>query len=485
MSTLDTQQKIQDLAEALQSLESFELPPQFQSTNIPVDTALLERYQQAREQYLKRRIIQSYLSVVQQFDGKGFPNVETPTQEQWKELHAKRDQVRAQVQGLIQQIQIRVPQLQAQYMTLQSRQAEMQQVLKDLQEHQSQEENDDTTMDVIPTDEDISEEELQAQESELEELQQRKVEILQQIQNVQQSNTRIQMELQKKASQLRALNIDPENITPELLASLKERQAKEAEENAKWKDIIDFYDGLRQVLEELSGMKIIKVERGTDGLLMQVQFQPNHTLQIHLTASSKTSLRVSKAHWVTPTLLEGPANAQGIVAFSMNIPPVDDLVRLAAPLAPGDDLRFLLHQSLARVSVFTRRVQELSILQQQPGLLMRMGQAYYDPHGFGGQDQEIICSLNDSLISVVLRLGPECPIMPHSVTIAQLVGMGGWDTHVLQDVQKAVEASLDDRTSASPVQVIGLLKETLVQWQLQGKLHMPVTPKLPQRPKGF
>jgi hypothetical protein len=97
-------------------------------------------------------------------------------------------------------------------------------------------------------------------------------------------------------------------------------------------------------------------------------------------------------------------------------------------------------------------------------------------YGFGGEDQEVLCSL-ESQITVVLRLTADCPILRGSTYIQRIVGCGGWDDTVLQ----RIKASVNEQRFCGPVDLMDALVEEIERVVKEEGITIPKTPVLPKR----
>jgi hypothetical protein len=155
----------------------------------------------------------------------------------------------------------------------------------------------------------------------------------------------------------------------------------------------------------------------------------------------------------------------------MDIPSLDDLVRLSANLGSVEDLRFLLRETMTRIRTITARVNELAILRTR--YLTKIGRLHYHDYSFGGQDQEIMCSLNEC-ITAVIRLAPDCPLEEGSARLDQLVGVGGWDTEILESIEKNIPHC------KGPLQLMQVLMSEIRRLEENG-VQVPQTPSMPSR----
>lgn len=90
-------------------------------------------------------------------------------------------------------------------------------------------------------------------------------------------------------------------------------------------------------------------------------------------------------------------------------------------------------------------------------------------------EQEVVCAINEG-ITVALRLGADCPIVPGSVYISEIFGLGGWDETKLSTLKNAV---LENRCRG-PVEVMECLSMEIRKRCLEEGWVVPTTPTLPR-----
>ena len=317
-------------------------------------------------------------------------------------------------------------------------------------------------------------------------------------------------------------------IDSQLSLDQLEKEVEQLRQRSRhYRDMADYYNSERCALEEIGGVKILTVvpfENGEssmertasssssqsvarrrrssssssstskpsttlsdtatlkDGILLRLLLLNQHVVKVTLihhdappssTDGNDEILRVANAQFETGTVLTIPSGRTDSDNLSRNlsitIPPLDDLVRLASQLEPGYDLRFLLHETMARIRSLTARVDELAILRAK--YLTKFANISNN-YGFGGEDQEVVCSLNAG-ITVVLRLTADCPILDGSCYIHQLVGVGGWDEGVLQRMKTRVNGMKSRR---GPVEVMDSLVEEIGRLERDEGLVLPKTP---------
>ena len=306
----------------------------------------------------------------------------------------------------------------------------------------------------------------------------------------------------------------------------------------EFRDMSDYYESTKGAIEVISGIKILSVtdakpidqgsnytvsprknsprmnsprkqlkdqgsadkEHTTGGgaIVLKVQLLDQHIVEIILgncangrilstsnnSNGHKDSFRVVSAKLITSSVLTDTlldpeeVEKNPTPTVSVTIPPLDDLVSLAANLEPVEDLRFVLRESLARIRILSARMNELALLRQKYLTKITDPAKNKVQYGFGGEDQEILCSLG-SQVTVVLRLTPDCPILKGSVYIQRIVGCGGWEENVLQ----RIKVKVNEMKMSGPVELMDALVEEIDRVVKEEGVKMPKTPVLPSRRK--
>jgi len=229
-------------------------------------------------------------------------------------------------------------------------------------------------------------------------------------------------------------------------------------------------------MEEIGGIKLLSVEEEgeDDEVVVKVHLLGKH--KVHVNMSSRGSaFTVTNAKFVSSTLVRSAEDPETKSSVQMNIPALDDLVRLSRNLGSVEDLRFLLREAMARIQTITARVDELAILRTR--FLTKIGKIQYHDYSFGGEDQEIVCSLNEG-ITAVLRLSPDCPMIDGSVFLDQIVGVGGWDMDVLDRIKDRVNAQPNCK---GPLAIMEALAKEIRRVQEEDGVLLPGTPSMPAR----
>jgi hypothetical protein len=467
---------LSELRSTLARLESYELPESLQSsTDALIDKENIEeRYEKARDEYLRKRYHQVFYEHLSTFDGHSVPFPDVPSEEEVCQLRQSHVEAQHKLEETARRVYENYQVLQSKYETFVRRREETARMIADMEESvfdEDDKENEDI---------DVNEQDLVAEEQKCMALAKRKNELLLQL-------TRKKADLANKEKKLtettaaleviRNTNLHLPIVTHENLADFEAETDAMERQVAKYNDIADWYNGMRVVTEELTGVKIMSVTNAENAkdILLTVQLLGAHQLEIRLRPDPRrqSNLRVQSTTFLTPTLIKAPW-VENTSPLELRIPDMDDLIRLGGNMGPIEDLRFLLREAVARISVTIARVDELAVLRQK--YLTKVGVLHHSGHSFGGEDQEVVCSMNEG-VTVVVRLTPDCPIVNGSVYVDQIVGVSGWDQELLEDLKE----NLNEVRHRGPVKLMEALKAELVRLQETGAVSLPATPTMPKR----
>jgi len=228
------------------------------------------------------------------------------------------------------------------------------------------------------------------------------------------------------------------------------------------KEMADFYDSLREVLEELGGVKIctVREDNETRQLYLTILIYEQHKVEIQMEVYRKTALKVVNAKWLTnPVVTNRVASEDQREQFSLTMAPLDDLVQVAkTSMGPRHDVWFIIRETCARIRIFQDRVDDLAILRRL--VLTKVV----------GNDQ-VLCSLNEGIV-IVMRLYDQW------VQVEQIVGMNGLDKATTDKIHLKFR-NRDE--SLKPTSVLEVVKNEIARLQKEEGLVLPQTPVLPKR----
>ncbi len=379
-------------------------------------------------------------------------------------------------------------------------------------------------------DEEITEQDVMEQEDTLQQLQQRKLELEDRLRSVRMQMVDVEEDVERTKGVVNEVRVRSgrtpldwrgvddgsgtsthEEGVEYIAANDVDNEIVELQEKAvELKQSGEFYDGIRELMEELGGVKILSTtsEEG-GGFTLTLKLLGSHVLEIRLKsggggAVGDGSLVVASAKLTTPTTFPMPETQpdqlnedtenltetinQSLSNVSLSkimsqkqtvsivIPPLDDLVHWSRSLESSQGIRFVLVETMARIRTLDARVAELTYLRQNyAAQVYDMDTSFEQSSQFGGAEQEVVCAINEG-ITVALRLTVDCPLVPGSVYISELFGVGGWEEEKLATLKKVVE----ERRCKGPVEVMEVMVKEIRRRRQEEGWAIPLTPSLPR-----
>jgi hypothetical protein len=485
-----------------------------------VDRSLVERYTKARDEYQRRKLMHTILETITttaSFDQNDpeklvWERPEPPSEVEKRDLEERSRQVLQRLKDKATDLQRKLFEYKNKHADFISRREEFERMVTLHEQQQSNSDNDQDNLAgsmLEQQEEEFDEQAAARSEERLGQLQKRRAELEVKLRTLENENARKIKALDAKKKQVEILakkpndsnNIVLEDVTlylnnPEKFKQLQQKNAELQANLDKNTEIKNYYDNFRLYLEEVSGIRILSVEsfngdygmeneNSAGALKLTVELLKEYRVAIILKVRHRDSVSIERATFVNPEsalIVTGPnPDDENLPPVQIRIPPLDDLVKVTNTATtssfrrPGDNLRFLLRETIARITAIQARVQELTELQNLALTKIGSMHAGPNPDSFGGEDQEVVCSLDHESMTVVLRMTPDCPLIAGSVYIDQLVGLGGWDAKVVQQIQQQVN-TMPER---SPVQVLRNLQQEIHRRQLEEGLSLPPTPKVP------
>jgi len=533
----------EELRAALQSLEGYEVPQILRPRSVndsndsnntddnhdeavaedatatsTLDPALIKRYKEARDLYLRRQIEFKFLQYLETYDGETIiEDPDLPTEEEEQELKEHLAEVRSQVNEAAQGFHQQILELQEKHNTLVLRREELRNIVQDMEKDGDGNDPDASMMD-NDDDQEIDEDALAEEEDRLSMLQKKKAQMQVELNRLRQETSLLKTKAETTEAEVAELlqdtNIkisnnnstdssnDGQPLSPTALQAEAEETQKKLED---LKEMQSHYDGMREVLEELTSIQILSIteapttseggeeshknDKESEGspssrsVRIHVRVLRKHEMEVILQSEADKPgvLRVKAAKILTSTVVTAPvdeyekdSNSQdengGKKVLKLTIAPLDDLVRLCAMFPPAEELRFLMREAMARIRITESRVIELAVLYNN--VLTKIGAVHQPSDNFGSPEQEVVCSLNEG-ISIVLRLTADCPIVPGSVYIYNMVGVCGWDDESVKKIKERVSS----KEFQSPWALIQEVQKEISSFTL------PKTPTLPLRRK--
>ncbi len=560
------------LRSTLQDLQSVQLPANYQQlfekendpTHRNEDAAaghpnleLIQRYKNARNAYLQQKTVGCFISALQKYDPatNTFPLPEIDPNAQ-VELAQRQSEVLKAIRETMDKVSGEMDLVHMTWKKFCDKREELSQIVegieRDERNRRLQGEADGSEEQLMEEDEyvgeEITEDDVAHQEEKLERVQQRKLDLENRLRNVRSQildleddchrTKRIVNEVRAKGGRKPLVwktgdvatdgndgNIPGQDDVEHIPAATEQLDLEIAQLEQKATELkksSDFYDGMRELMEELGGVKILSsttissptenlsTPNNDNGFILTLMLLGNHILEITLTQSSshKDGLHVSNAKITTATTFPMPESPnhgsndeettslmETMHSISLSnqsfskilsqkqaeevaIPPLDDLVSWSHSLeSSSHGIRFILLETMARIRALEARVVELSKLRE------RYAAYVYDVesssalknHRYGGAEQEVVCAINEG-ITVALRLGADCPLVPGSVYISEIFGLGGWDEGKLKTLKSVV---LENRCRG-PVEVLQCLRMEIRKRCREDGWVVPTTPTLPR-----
>ncbi len=471
--------KLQELKEGLAKIRVLEAELAGQAWNedpspesvVDSKNSLLKRYEEAKNLYMQRRLEDFMVDNVSEFDEKtnqfeipeipGLAASEDSSDSSETDRQANIDQKHAQALAKLETategVHAALTNMRNTYQTVISRREELEQMVQDMEQNEANAGDASVEDPMI-----IDDKEIEAEREKTEQLQQRK-------RQLQEEYARLVM---AKEERMQSVSQHREE-----LAMLKEEESKilkSGEDPSKFiekvkelKEMKHFYDSLREVMEELGGVKILnaKEDNESHNLFLTLAIYQHHQVEVELEVYRKTLLKLVNAKWIThPVVTSVPDSDNNEDQFSLPVDSLADLVQTAkTSMGPPHDLRFIVREACARLRNLQNRVDDLAILRRR--VLTKVV----------GNDQ-VVCSLNDGIV-IVMRLYDQW------VKVEQIVGVSGWDQSTTDKIHEAVSKKEESWT---PSKVVDLVQKELERLKSQDGLVLPRTPKLPiRRPANF
>ena len=409
---------IDRIRQQVSELDQYDLPENFRdetpkSKTAVVDGALLERYVNLRDDYLKKSIDNTMAKHIPTFDGENFHVPESAIDD--KELEDKKQIVQSKLQQLNRDVQTNWDQLQADFSRLQERKEDLRKMLE-------QYEGDGASLNLENEDDEepVEEEDLQAQQERLLALQQRKKDLLSKLHRLQEEHRDIQIASTEAEASLIVRSHDTETI-----AEMEKENKILLEKISANKEMSSYFETMRLVTEELSGVRILAVEEGNSedvDVLLQLEILHSHQVEIGLQADSqhKEGLRVASARLLSPSVVQLDIPTDYAATIDLRIPDLEDLVMLAQPQPRTKALAFVIQETIARIEMTNERAEELRLIYQDESF--HIEKSVSSSNSYGRCDHEVIVTLPEFDVKVLLRMTPDCPRLPGSTFLDQISG---------------------------------------------------------------
>lgn len=445
--------KLRNLETELEFFSQWQSNPSSSPKGVVDHSALMQRYHTAKQSYLHRRLEGFLVAQLESYDEQkprhfDFPDAETGDDE----LNEKHDQAVASLQTTVDGIQTQVSQLRDTYQTICTKREELEQMIEDLQGSSMHIDDASSAADENDDEFPVLESDMDMEQARMDELQRTKRRLEEKLQGIRAEKEQLERQGRQNKSDILLLQQTTEGQDKQHL----EKKIQEL------KEMKLFYDSLREVLEELGGVKILEVKEDakTQHLNLHILLYEDFQVLIELEVYRKSALKLVSAKWISSpvvhaTINENDSNIGG--TFSLTMSPLDDLVQVAQTnLAPPHDVRFVVRESLALIRIQKDRVNDLALLRRH--VLTKI---------VGGN--QIVCSLNDGIV-IVMRLYDSL------VRAEQIVGVSGWDAATTDNILEKIQLNEASNTPTSIVQQV----QTEIARLKQGGVN-PRTPTIPRR----
>lgn len=426
---------------------------------------LLKNYEDARNLYMQRRLEEFVVDEISGLDERtneidlshvpGLAASEDSDESEYqRNIDQEHAQALAKLETATEGVRAVLTNMRNTYQTIISRRKELEQMVKDMEETKANAGDDDATNEPMM----IDSADAEAEREKLEALQYRK-------RQLQEEHARL---VRKKEERIQSISQHREE-----LAILKEEESnlmKSGKDPSEFRKKIselkamkEFYDSLREVMEELGGVKILQAKEDDKShhLFLKLALYEKHQVGVELEVYRKTMLKLVNAKWITtPAVTSLPiplSDGENVEPFTLPVDSLEDLVQTAkTSMGPPHDLRFIIREACARLRNLQNRVDDIAILRRC--FLTKVV----------GNDQ-VVCSLNEGIV-IVMRLYDQW------VKVEQIVGVSGWDQSTTDKIHEAVSKKEESWTPSKVVELVQAQVE-----QLKSQDGLPRTPKLPIR----
>jgi hypothetical protein len=480
--------KLQELKEGLSKIKVLEAElagskwNEDQSPKSVADfqNSLLKRYEEAKSLYMQRRLESFMVDHVSDFDEKtdqfDIPDVPSMTKtpsggssgsdsgdaedkgeddQSTNNIDEKHAKALAALETAAQGVHATLSNMRNSYQTVISRRKELEQMVQDLEQDEDNDNADDSGNATADCEMIIDGEDSGAEREKTERLQQRKRQLQEEYTRLVKAKEERMQSVSRNRDELALLREEESKIT-----KTGQDPSKFLEKIKELKEMKEFYDSLREVMEELGGVKILNAKEDSESrhLFLILAIYEKHQVEVELEVYRTTLLKLVNAKLITsPVVTSAPIENQE--QFSLPIDPLDDLVETAkTSMGPPHDLRFIVREACARLRFLQLRVDDLAVLRRR--VLTKVV----------GNDQ-VVCSLNEGIV-IVMRLYDQW------VKVEQIVGVSGWEQSTTNKIYEAVSKKEESWT---PNKVVDLVQKEVKRLKAQDGLVLPKTPRLPIR----
>lgn len=482
--------KLKKVHADLKKLESYALPKQYLQCNgnCNIDPDILSRHEEAKSRYLQQRVSELLMEFVGTFDGKTF---QFPPPHH-NEKNRNEDTIHERVKNTSKQLYNKINNLRAAHENFQERKKELKRIIEDTESKQedtlSTRKNDDDDDDSNDDTQEMFE-----QEKRLLALVRKRTDLQAKLERMKEAKMKLERQNKDYQSKWDAMNQDCPYANSKDFSQALEKIRKDKENMSlttqQLKEKTLFYKSITEAFIELGGIKILTVDNeripGNEQTKLLVKFllidqyvlsvslsplfEEKKPIHDHLIIENAT-LSAKDSAINTPVIKSKNRNV------SLPLPPLNDVIAVAQTLPKSENIRFLLREVSSRIRATQVRTEELALLRNSfLTKIMKSG-------------QEVVCSLNEG-ITVVIKMTADCPLTNGSAYIEEIVGIGGWDQNILEDMKSDVNAKASQESFCYHAEncgkegPIGRIMDILAK-EVKN-MQRPLTPRLPVLTKNM
>ena len=413
---------IDQVRQTLQELDQFKPNEEFLETSPRttvslVDGELLQRYVSLRDDYLKKEIERGVVEEAQTFDGENFSDSALRLQE----VERMRENICNRRQELWRELPETAKKAQASWDQLQADYARLEQRKEDLRRMLAEYQGDGDSLD-LGTDEEVEsvqDEDLEAEQERLITLQNRKKELLSKIHRLQDEYREVELQNSETEANTSILSYDDETI-----AEIEKENDELRKKIADNEEIAGYFETMRLVTEEMSGIRVLSVDEGNAAngvdVVMTLEILHEHQVEIGLLADKfkKNCLGVFSATLLTPPKIVMEDENDRTKTIELPIPALNDLVSLAQPLPRPKGLAFVIQETVSRIEMIQERAEELFRLISNKNYRMHHNRPA--TNNYGRCDHEVSFIIPEHNVKVFVLMTPDCPRVPGSVYLEKI-----------------------------------------------------------------
>ncbi|KAK1736395.1 hypothetical protein QTG54_012995 [Skeletonema marinoi] len=414
---------------------------------------LLQNYKSARETYIQQRTTELFLDHLQQYNATthtlSLPAPVDPSER--SALQSRQTEILANIQETMESVNGGMEEVKVKYAAFEEKREEFVQIVEGM-ERQRIIMSDDDHMDEEEEDgEEITEQDVAEQQDHLHQLQQRKLDLENRLRSDDCHRTKQVVNEVREKTGRKPLDwsgfTENENggTDVEYICNVDNEIVELQEKAAELKQSSDFYDGIRELMEELGGVKILSSVLSLVGIRLKksssVGGGETTTPTTFPMPESQPETMTEDTENLTETINQSLSNVSLSKIMSQKqtvsivIPPLDDLVKWSRSLESSQGIRFVLVETMARIRTLDARVVELTHLRQNYAAQVYDIETNLESAQFGGAEQEVVCAINEG-----------------SVYISELFGVGD-GRGKLAALKKVVE----ERRCKGPVEVMEVM----------------------------